>query len=231
MVRNTGRLVAVAVLGLAFVMVPASADAQNKYLGRGTSGFGIGAGFGTGNDVNDLGAAAGYSFNGMVSVGLGFDRLTVDGVDDMSALQFSPFVGVVALKQSEEMPISLEFGGSYLNMRFSGDALDALDWEMSQTGFGFGGSVYGAMEMSETTSLIPDFGISHTMLDLKIEDEFGNSITEDANVTSFSFGAAIAFETASQNVFNMHAGVSIPDEGDAMFGLSLGMVFPAKSTP
>ena len=205
-------------------------SSQGKFLEKNENGVGIGAGFGTGGDATNYGGLLSYTHKGMLEVGAGLNRFEFDDGGaglEMSSLQISPFVNVHALKQSQQMPISLAFGGAYRSESYSSDAMDQTGLELTSSGFVAGGMVYRSFQASKTINIVPDAAVTYYSATLKMTDTNTQTESEtDADLTLFSLGASVAAPLSSGNTLNFRAGVDIPDEGDARFNASIGFLLP-----
>jgi hypothetical protein len=194
------------------------------YLQQGTSGFGIGGSFMTGDNWTGFGLGAGYSVSGIVDLGFAFGRYSFDD-GDLTATALSPSLSVCALKQSKDIPLSLELGVGYEHDSYDSDAFDILGWEMSGSGYWFGASLYGAIEASPSMNLIPLLGIAYNHVNVRIEDSYGQSVSDDDSSTSFAFGLSLAFQMPQARVFYLTPTISIVED-ETSFRVSAGFVFP-----
>jgi len=204
------------------------ARAQSMYLERGTSGFGIGGSFMTADEWNGFGLGAGYSLSGLVDLGFGFSRISLED-SDLTGTGLSPSISVCALKQSTEMPLSLELGVAYEHDSYDSDALDLLGWDMSGSGYSFGLSVYGSIQASPSMNVLPIFGLAYVHTNVEVEDSYGQSVSDDDDSTSFGFGLSLAFPMARKQVFYLTPGLSIVED-ETSFRVSAGFVFPTHGS-
>jgi hypothetical protein len=212
------------VAALSMIGATDEAAAQSQFVDAGANGVFVGGGVGTGSDVDNVAASAGVVLAGRLDLGVGLNRASF-GDTDMSALELMPFASVMVLKQSRTMPISVALGGMYHTASYSADELDELGWDMSASGFSFGGNVYASLPASPTMRIVPDVGVTYFTGDVKIEDAIGDEVTADASGTTYSFGSAVAFTLPNASIFNIRAGGAVNEEGDTRFGLNVGMTF------
>lgn len=78
-----------------------------------------------------------------------------------------------------------------------------------------------AAAMSPSFSIQPSFGIGYARASVKIEDSFGDSLTEKDSAVGFDVDAALIFRTSDRGKFIVTPGVSV-DEDTITFGVTLG---------
>lgn len=203
---------------------------QGAYLDRGQSGFGIGAGFSTNEDVTGIGGSVGYSVSGIFDFGISVDRFSFDQKlfgEDLSATVISPSVTFYALKQNEDLPISFAIGAGYDWQTYANDVLDDNNVDMTGGFFSVGGSLFGYFQASNSFRIQPSVGFSYVTGELKVEDNNGNEETEKDDTTVFGLGLGLAFNTSPSNVFVISPRVSI-SEGTTSFGVGLTFILGTK---
>ena len=205
-----------------------AASAQSMYLKKGTSGFGIGGSFATGDDWTGFSLGVGYSISGIADVGFAVGRVSLE--DDLTVIALAPSLAACLLKQTPEMPISLELALGYEHDSFHSDALDMLGWSMSGSAYWFGGAVYSSISASPSVDVIPIFGVQYVRTEVKVKDTYGNSVSADDDTTPFAFGISLSFRTPEKRVLFITPRISIYEDTTS-FRLSLGFVFPVESKP
>lgn len=223
---RTSSITILAIALLTTIAFAPSASAQGMYLDKGTSGFGFEAGYESLLEMNALGATIGYSYNGIVDIATGISRSTFDGLDDVSALGFSPNVTVYPVKQNRSMPVSFGLMAGYENQSYSGDPLDAAETEISMTGFNLGAEVFGAFPASKTTRFIPRFAVNYFTGELESTIADADPVKVDADITTFELGGSYAINLPSGSTFALGANATITEDGDTGFGIGLNMIFP-----
>jgi len=199
---------------------------QGAYLERGQSGFGIGAGFLTNKDATTIGGTVGYSVSGIFDFGIGVDRVSFDQKllgEDLSATVISPSVTFYALKQNENLPISLALGAGYDWQTYSNYALDDNNEDMTGGFFSVGGALFGYFKAPNSIRIHPSVGFSYVTGNLKVSDDKGNEKTEKDDSTVFSLALGLAFNTSPNNVFVISPRVGI-SEGTTSFGVGLTFI-------
>jgi hypothetical protein len=216
---------------VAGIVTPATdAAAQGMFLDKGTSGFGFGAGYQTNEDVSGYSLTAGGSAKGTLDLGMSIGRLSFDQhqyMDDLKATAISPFLRVHAIKQSESIPFSFSFGASYEWDSYSSDMLEKTEVEMKGSAYSFGGSLYSTIPMSFSVELVPTVGITYTEAKVEFEDSFGESISADGDVTTYSFGLNLSLRLPENRKFILGPGAAVNDE-NTTFTFSIGFVFPTN---
>jgi hypothetical protein len=211
-----------------------AADGQGTFLQMGESGVGINGGFELLDDGSAFGVGIGYSVIGVLDMGVEVAKGNIDDKElgtDISFTGLSPSLGVHVLKQSEEIPFSFYVEGGYLKGTYSADFLDELDWDMTASGWGIGGSVFGRIALSSEAELIPSIGVTHTSTEVEIKDRLGDSISNDDASTSFDVGVSFAFKLPPQTILFISPGLNFGEESTT-FGVDVGFVFnttPKKS--
>ncbi|MBT7913119.1 hypothetical protein HN588_04335 [Candidatus Bathyarchaeota archaeon] len=208
-----------------------AADGQGTFLQMGESGVGINGGFELLDDGSAFGVGIGYSVIGVLDMGVEVAKGNIDDKElgtDISFTALSPSLGVHVLKQSEEVPISFYIEGGYLKGTYSADFLDELDWDVTASGWGIGGSVFGRIPLSPEAELIPMIGIAHASTEVEIKDRFGDSVSNDDASTSFDVGVSFAFKLPPKTILFISPGLNFGEESTT-FGVDIGFVF--NTTP
>ena len=216
------------ILSLVF-LIPFGGFAQvSKYFEKGTSGFDISAGFLSNDDMSGFLFFGGYSIESLIDLGLTVGRLSANlenTTDDLYATAIAPHIGIHVLKQTQDIPVSFFLSGTYESDSFSGDVLDDLGWEMTGSGYGFGALLYGVVSSNQNVAIVPSTGVSYTKAKVKLEDIFGNSITEEEDDVSFSIGLGFGFTLHSDQILYLDPNVSFNNQ-NTTFGISIGMSLP-----
>ena len=200
---------------------------QGAYLERGQSGFGIGAGFSTNEDVTGIGGRVGYSVNGIFDFGIIVESFSFDQKllgADLSATVISPSITFYAIKQNDEIPLSFAIGAGYDWQTYSNDVLDDFNIDMTGGFFSVGGSLFGYFNASESFRIQPSIGFTYVTGEVKLEDSNGNEETEKDDTTVFSLGLGLAFNTSPNNIFVISPRVGI-SEGTTSFAVGLSFIF------
>jgi hypothetical protein len=199
---------------------------QGAYLERGQSGFGIGGGFSTNEDVTGIGGSVGYSVNGIFDFGIGVESFSFDQKllgADLSATVISPSLTFYALKQNDEIPLSFAIGAGYDWQMYSNDVLDDFNIDMTGGFFSIGGSLFGYFKASESFRIQPSIGFSYITGEVKLEDNAGNEESEKDDTTVFGIGLGLAFNISPKNIFVISPRVGI-SEGTTTFGVGLSFI-------
>lgn len=214
-------------ISIIFFFISINIFPQGAYLDKGQSGFGIGAAFPTNKDISGFGGSASYCFSGIVDLGLFVGRFSLEeqlAGYDVNAIAISPFINIYVIKQDEDIPISIAIGGTYESDSYSSEALDILNWELSGSYFSFGGSIFGNLPISTTGKIQPSIGVSYVTGESKVEDNSGNSVTSDNNITNFDIALSLFFKTSSSTFFRLTPVVAI-NKNNTTFALGVGAIF------
>ena len=117
-------------------------------------------------------------------------------------------------------PANIALVGAYMTISMDADYLDELEWNVSGNGTGIGAELYKSVIKTEAYELIPFVGFHSITVNTKIEDSYGDSLEEDDESTSVSFGVGIK----SKNIF-VQPTISQSD-GESDFTIKLGMILP-----
>lgn len=200
---------------------------QGAYLEIGQSGFGIGGGFSTNEDVTGIGANVGYSFKDILDFGIGVESYNFDEQllgEDLVATVISPSIIFYPFKQDDKLPISLAIGATYDWQTYSNDVLDDYNIDMTGNFISMGGSLFGYFKPSFSFRIQPSIGFSYVTGKMKVEDSNGNTESEQDDTTIFTLGLGLAFNTTQSNIFVISPRVGI-NEGTTTFGLGLIFIF------
>ncbi len=218
-------------ISLVFVFLAVNVSfGQGVFLDKGVSGFGIGAGFGTNEDVTSFGGSVGYSFNGIFDIGLDINRFSFDQKllgDDLSAITISPSVAFHALKQNENIPVSISLGAGYDYQKYSNDALDALNIDMTGGFFSIGASIFGYFKVAPSMKIQPALGVTYVTGEMKLEDDAGNSETSDDNTTVFGLGISLVFVISHKNVLAITPRINFTEDNTS-FVLNFSFILPTN---
>jgi len=117
-------------------------------------------------------------------------------------------------------PVNIALVGAYMTMSMDADYLDELEWKVSGNGTGIGAELYKSVIKTETYELIPFVGYHSMTINTKIEDSYGDSLEEDDESTSVSFGVGIKL-----NNLIVQPTISQSD-GESDFSVTFGMILP-----
>jgi len=117
-------------------------------------------------------------------------------------------------------PVNIALVGAYMTMSMDADYLDELEWKVSGNGTGIGAELYKSVIKTETYELIPFVGFHSMTINTKIEDSYGDSLEEDEESTSVSFGVGIKL-----NNLIVQPTISQSD-GESDFSVTFGMILP-----
>lgn len=192
---------------------------QGMYIEKGQNGGLVSANYFNGDGFKGVSGDFGYCFGGTFGIGFSLNRSTIDD-GDLSYTSFAPDVSAQVIKPTANSPIGISLMAGYESGSFSSDALDQLNWDMKASGFSIGAKAYVRLVGNSGVEFYPYIGIFHATSEIKIEDAFGNSETEDSDSNPVQFGGSILMNRSV--VFG--AGVSMSD-GDSTFSAGAGLLF------
>jgi len=211
---------------LCFVII-ISAKAQSLFLEKGQNGFEISGGFSTNDDISGFSGGVGYSFSGVLDIGIYVGRFTFDQQfleEDLNATTISPLASYFIVKQDERIPVSFALNGSYQRGIYSNKALRDNNIDMIAHSFSIGASLYSMFVASEAMKIQPSIGFNYITGKLKFEDST-ESDTESFNTTVFSLGLSLIFQTSPTNTFVVTPALGFGDDVTT-FSISLSFIFP-----
>ena len=217
---------------LLLLIRPNNLFAQGIHLKKGSNGFIISGSYSSSDDATGIGADAGLSLNGLFDLGISVARSRPKDEDlgDIKATSISPFVEINIFKQTDTIPISLSIGGSFSKVSFSGGFLDDYNWEAKGIGFSYGGLIYGSMMLSQNANLVPMVAIVYNYNETRIEDSYGESVTDDSESLTFKTGFSIDFITPTGNVFFILPSISIDDDDYTSLDITIGLIVVMPSS-
>lgn len=208
---------------IAIIMIlPTLVLSQGQYLEKGQNGFGVRAGFGTNEDMNLLGVDVGYSYNGIIDIGIGYAKGTTKDEPKLSANMIHPLVSFYLLKQNDTMPLSFSAGVGYQKGFYSSDYFDNYDIKLTSSGFLLNGAIFTVVELGHF-SVIPTISIGYESITMKTKYS-GSTHKEDESSTSMDFIVPIVFNVGS-NKFSFAPGLSIDDDNTTLI-LAFILVIP-----
>ena len=210
-----------------FCILPSLALSQAEFIEVGKNAFGISGMYQSESEsdgsTTTLAGQFSYIFSGnldiMIELGLASYSDDTDEYWDSQASGIT-FGGYYHIK-NPTMPFNIKVGGFYGTASLKADYLDDLDWTAKGKASGFGGGVYKKISQSNTYSLIPFANFHSITSEITIEDSYGDSLDEDDNYHSFSFGLTVKFNN------NLWIAPTIGQvDGESEFSLQFGMLFP-----
>lgn len=215
-------------LGLILILLCTNtAFSQGNYLKKGNNGVGLGFGYSSNSNVSGITANIGYSSSGIFDVGLSYGRYIIDSLG-LSAISIVPSLTFHAIKQEPaKFPLSISLDLAYERDKYSGHSLGIHNYEMYGDYFIFGFNIFGNINSTSPTTFQPYGSVSYITGTTKIKYSYGNTISEDNNVTSFGFGFSIYFESSPNTILEISQGISITED-NTTFAISLGLILPSK---
>lgn len=209
-------------VGALLLIFTTNALAQFSYY-RNQGDLVIVGGFSTNKSTNNIGGFFGYNITPALSLGFDFTHISIKNVD-LSANRILPAVLFYPIQQSQKIPVTVYAQAAYFYGSFSSAELDNLGFSLSSYGFNFGFGISSEQIISNTFSIIPGAGVEYIVSESKIEDSFGNSITESSTNTAFNINAMFVLG-ASDNVFVYTLPFLSIAEGETSPGISFGLGF------
>jgi hypothetical protein len=224
-----------AVLVLALVLaavavVPGTAPAQNMFLRSGQSGFGLAGELRSGEEWLSRSLVAGYSILGLNEFSVLYSKVSFEeyalagfaSFRDIEATVIRPSLAVTVLKQSAEVPLSVELCAAYEHHSYSGGVIDLSGAEASASGYSLGGAIHSRFAASPSLTVIPRLSVVFSSMDIQATDPYGRSHSADDDAWLVGFGAALAFVIQPGRSIYLFPALSASDE-ETSFGVSLGL--------
>ena len=195
---------------LLLLVVTGEPLSQNYLYEKGASGFHIAGQLGASSGSTLLGIRLGYTFNGIVTLGmvLGSEHLSEI---DINSSAIRPYIDYLVLKQGEnDVPVSLNMGGHYQYNSFP--KISGL----SLSTFGFSVNLLHTFEAGKTTIFVPSIGVAWDRSTLYLlgiracENTFGIGLSTAAKFNNFYLEPLISFYKGSTQ-FNLSVGIIIPN--------------------
>jgi hypothetical protein len=199
---------------------------QGSYLERGQSGIGLGADYSSSKNYSTIGGSASYSISGIVDLGASVGKTYYDkklASEDLSAIYLSPGIEIYAIKQNENMPITISFFASYSYHYYSSDALSLRGLRMSGYGYSIGPSICNNNDASETIKIQPSIGIVYLWGRSELHDDYGNSDSHESSNTYCRLGASLFDKFMTTTVFVVNTVMFIHNDYTT-FGIGVGII-------
>jgi hypothetical protein len=205
-------------------MIPSVAQAQvSLWLQEGVSGYGVGAGIlGTDNTTTLIGQG-GYSYRGFLelNVGVGWDHFEEDGLE-LDGLVATTLVQFHPLKQTKEIPVSLEIGAIYRYSQVLNEDLDALGVSLTGQSFSLLGGAYRFVPLGKQVGVTPEVLLSWVHNRTTVSDDgFDQTTTEDD--FRVVFGTNFGYLDNAGHIWGLTPTLSV-GTGPAIFGLFLTFI-------
>lgn len=214
-----GVRISVILATLCILTLAVSAHGQSMYLENGENGGYIGASYFNEDDIWGIAGDFGYSIRGTFNLGFILKRSTLDD-GDLTYTSITLFEGLSVLKPNSNSPLGISFIVGYESGSFSNDVLDQPGWDMTASGFSFGGKVYVRVVSDSGVEFYPYLGITHVTSKVEIEDFLGNYESEDSDTTPIQIGGSMLMNRS----LILGAGVSVSDEVNTI-SASAGLLF------
>lgn len=152
------------------LLITSAATSQSLLLKKGQSGTNIGVGLGSIGKASNVYLKAGFSPNGLLDIGLGIGKSSVDDISNYGELFIIPYIEYLFIKQDRNVPLSVGIGASYQRTTDTGRFLE--DEGLSLKGNAFSGSISVAhnIDASRSFRLIPFGDISYTYSKVNVSD-------------------------------------------------------------
>ncbi len=220
------RLHSLTLFFILFLFAATNLSAQSVYTPAGKSSFGAQFGFSSNKDATSFDTSAGVSILGWGDLEIGYSTISFEEKffgEDLSASVLSFSASILPVKQSKEIPVSIQIGFAFGFATYDSYALDYYDWDMTAGIFGLGLSLYHKVDLSPSFALVPSVGFSYTNTTLTIEDSYGDSIEESDKESGLSVGLGFLFSLTRSSSLVLKPNLFFTD-GEATFGISLGIV-------
>ena len=176
-------------------------------------------------DYNTVfGVGAGYMLQENIELGAEVYRFSYD-TSDLSGTAGGPFIGYYPYWQTEEIPVSVRVGGSYVYSSTSGSRFFE---GASGSALEFAAEAFHYAELTPAMRIAPFLEVGVLATWAQLGGRF-NSDTEMSTDTSFELGVGIGFESENGGIFTVTP--SLGDQvGGTWFALSVGyLLSPSDS--
>ena len=208
-----------------------SGYSQGEFLDKGTNGFGVNVFYSSNDGINGYGTGIGFSISGIVDLQFGIASTSfpeeVFG-NDFMGFGLSPAIIIHALKQNEEIPISLKAIFSYGSYNYSGEILSNLGLTMKGSWFSTGLGIYHRLIVGSKTSIIPSIDLYYTTIKTITEDSNGDSVEEKDDFVEVQLYLPIAFDLPKEQVLHLTPQIAFSN-GQTIYGVAIGFVLPFTS--
>ncbi len=197
-------------------------SALSEYVPNKRNAFGFELGFTTFKDSTSFDLGATMSILGYADLGLQYSQISIEDpmIDDLSATSLNLFISAFPVKQSAEIPLSIELAWGVGFAAYDSEFLDYVGWDMSGTSISLGFSVYHRYNATPSFALVPSLGFSYTRTKVTLEDSYGKSIEESDSETGFGFGLPFVFSISPSGSLIFRPSLFILD-GETMFSVSI----------
>ena len=207
-------------LFVCFISISLASFSQSAYLSKGQTGFGIGGGFSSNDQLTGFSSAIGLSISGVFDLGVSLSSLGIEN-SIYDATVVSPFATGFLVKQDETIPASLAFSGSYSRTFYSTEELKPSDIDLKETSFSIGLSLHSLINLTNSFGLQPFMGFSYNKGKVttempETEDEFDGTV--------FSLGLSTVFRNTEKSVVVIEPQFAFSNN-IRTFGLGLNYIF------
>jgi len=206
-----------------------SVFAQGLIFQRGESGFSAGGGFSINNDATGISGNLGYTIDGLVNFTGQIGHSAADE-GDLTAFSIAPIVTFYPIKYSYERPITIAITGGYIYTKFSSDALDLFNVDLTANTWGLVGGITGHYYISQTGQIMPGFAFEYNKTTVKLKNNLGNSVEDDDNFSYLILSLGFGFETTPTFSFLIVPQIAfgLSGEGNDATTFGLGVTFGFK---
>lgn len=199
--------------------ITASALAQSSFLEKGQNGFGISGGYSSNKDLSGFTWSAGLSSSGVFDLGISVGRFGFDNQPPgrgLRATTITPYASYFAIKQDEQMLVSIAVNVSYQKQTYSNKTI--RDFDMSGNYFSIGASLYRIFEASKEMNIQPGIGFTYITGALKVN----NSSQPVENTAIITLGLQFIFHNSPTNILVVTPLLGIGDNATTL-GLTLSL--------
>jgi len=227
-----GRALLLSFVVVAAVIVPSSARAQvSVWLQEGVSGYGVSSSIGLSNGETDLGVEVGYSYRGSLELDLDLGWAHADGDpaisgSDVDGLGVGGGVQFHPVKQSKELPLSVNLQAAYRNLFYFSQILDDAGLSVSGWQTGISAGVYRFVPLAPRIGVTPevDAGWLHSSATLSRGSDKMTDTSEDIQVV---VAANFAFLDGAGRIWGVAPKITFGSLATS-FGLSVNFVMPKQ---
>jgi hypothetical protein len=188
------------------------------------SAFYLEGGFAGSNRVNSFGGQLGYIMNGVVSFGLGVNRMEFKN-PAINGLRLAPSLSFRPIRLNARIPIAVAVSAGYMMNRYPSDQLPALGLNsLSEAGYGLNTCLFSHIPLSPKMEFLPALGIQYFASSAKREYSIGRTSNLNSRAAGVAILAGFRFKLAPASFLVATPAISI-FQGETVFAVNLAAGF------
>lgn len=194
--------------------------AQSRLFPTDQSGFSLGAGFSSADDVSSIGAVIAVTAKARFDFGIAVSRLSFDSSvvgTDGTGVEIRPFVTWAVVRPTASRKLGVELAAGYAKGVFHSDGFRTEGWLQGRDALNVGANFYFRLRSSPGLVIYPGFSVDYVKFDL----DGGLSQAQDDDATAYGLDLTFLMD---ENVFITPSYQSLG--GEKSMGLSIGFLIP-----